>query len=162
MWKVESSIIIQRSLGFTKTSLLSRCLLCSQWVLILPVLSLYLILTVALPTDAALIRCPQNGVFHFLWDWLVLLRVKLKHWSLCHLFLFLFLLYNVLTTSSVHFSLQTDTTCWDQKLWKVSSTCTDSPKTPSTETGDGTCCRVSISTQRYRQLNMDQITSFHY
>lgn len=55
-------------------------------------------------------------------------------------------------------SLQTDTTCWDQKQWKVCSTCTDSLRTTNIETGDGTYCRALITTLRYRQLATDQFS----
>ncbi len=46
-------------------------------------------------------------------------------------------------------SLQTDTTYWDLRPWRVCSTCTDSPRTANTGTGAGTSCKVSTSTPEW-------------
>lgn len=51
----------------------------------------------------------------------------------------------------------TDTTSCARKRWRASSTCTASPRTPSTATGAGRSCRVSTSTPRSAQSSSREL-----
>lgn len=90
--------------------------------------------------------------------WIVNLFADLYDISAVTMLTYAAVLTNCMALIPLSSSLQTDTTYWDQKQWKVCSTCTDSRRTTNIETGDGTSCRALITTLRYRQLATDQFS----